>query len=150
MMIVEFYQSHPMWSWLAVAGIILAVEIGTGSGWLLWPAACAVAVALMAAVAPGLGLPVELSVFAGLTIVTSLTARKYLPKRQVQPGEDINNRAKDLVGKVGQVTGSEGGRLRVLVDGAEWEAESEDGFQAGDRVRVRKVLGGARIAVEAA
>jgi membrane protein implicated in regulation of membrane protease activity len=38
------YTTHPFWVWLAVAAIFLAVEVATGTGWLLWPAASALLV----------------------------------------------------------------------------------------------------------
>ncbi len=37
--LMSFYATHPFWVWLAVAAIFLAVEVATGTGWLLWPAA---------------------------------------------------------------------------------------------------------------
>ncbi len=43
----EFYAAHPLWSWMIVAGVLLAAEVATGSGWLLWPAASAALVGLL-------------------------------------------------------------------------------------------------------
>ena len=146
-MIADFYHLHPMWTWAALAGVLLAAEIATGTGWLLWPAACAGVVAVLA-LTRVLGLPGEVIVFALLSIASSLTARKYLKKSDLQPGQTINDRAHSLVGKTGQVTGVQAGHARVLVDGAEWEAEGE-GLEAGASVEVVKVLGGARLAVKA-
>ena len=37
----DLYLSHPAWAWAASAAVLLAVELVTGSGWLLWPAASA-------------------------------------------------------------------------------------------------------------
>ena len=34
-MIAEFYANHPVWTWLVVAGVLLILEIVTGTGWLL-------------------------------------------------------------------------------------------------------------------
>lgn len=148
-MVAEFYALHPMWSWLIIAAVILAVEIATGTGWLLWPAACAAVVAAVA-LTRVLNLPIEVGLFAVLSIASSLTAKRYLRVRDTQPGDDINDRSHHLVGKVGQVTGTGGGHIRVLVDGAEWEADSgAEGLDAGARVKVTKVLGGTRVRVEA-
>jgi len=146
-MIAEFYQAHPMWTWLTVAAVLLGLEIITGTGWLLWPAACAGVVAIVALATRVLGLPGEVIAFSVLAIVSSLTARKYLKKADVQPGPNINDRAHNLIGKTGQVTETKPGHVRVLVDGAEWEAEGE-GLETGASVEVVKVLGGARLAVK--
>ena len=47
-MIHEFYLLHPVWSWLTVAAILLAAEVATGTGWLLWPSASAAITAVIA------------------------------------------------------------------------------------------------------
>lgn len=146
-MIAEFYTSHPMWTWLVVAAVLLTIEITTGTGWLLWPAACAAAVAIVAVITRQLGLPGEIVVFALLSIASSLTGRRYLKSAVLQPGQNVNDRAHSLIGKTGQVTGTKPGHMRVLVDGAEWEAEGE-GLKDGATVEVVKVLGGARLAVK--
>ena len=146
--LTEFYTLHPLWTWMSVAAVILAVEIITSTGWMLWPAACAAVVGIVAGVTRALGLPGEIALFAVLAVVSSLTVRKYLRPKDMQPGEDINDRAHTLTGKIGQVTQVDGGRLRVLVDGAEWEAESNQSLAAGQQVKVQRVLGGARLAVE--
>ena len=39
--LMVFYLGHPMWVWLAVGALLLAAEVATGSGYLLWPAASA-------------------------------------------------------------------------------------------------------------
>ena len=41
------YLTHPFWVWLAVGAIFLAAEVPTASGYLLWPAASAGAVAVL-------------------------------------------------------------------------------------------------------
>ena len=148
-MILEFYELHPMWTWLAVGAVLLAIEIVSGTGWLLWPAACAAVIALLAMVTRSLGLPGEIVAFCLLSIASSLTARFYLRKKDgAAPDENINDRGITLIGKTGQVTGAEPGHVRVLVEGAEWEAEGE-GLKTGATVRVVKVLGGARLSVKA-
>lgn len=61
--LAELYAAHPFWAWMALAAVLLGVEMATGSGWLLWPAASAAAVALLARLA-GLDAPAAISVFA--------------------------------------------------------------------------------------
>jgi membrane protein implicated in regulation of membrane protease activity len=142
-MIHDFYMLHPMWSWLTVAAILLAAEVATGTGWLLWPSASAAVVAIVAYATRQLGLPGEAAVFAGLTIVSTLAAKRLLPKKTLQSGPDINDRAGELVGKIGKAVGAfAGGQGRVMVDGAEWAAEVQGALpHAGDKVEILRVHG---------
>jgi membrane protein implicated in regulation of membrane protease activity len=138
-----FHAAHPFWVWLALAAIILAVEVGTGSGWLLWPAASAGAVGLLSLVAP-LGLPVEVALFAVLTMATTFLARRYLRPASASDGPDLNDPMIRLVGHEGEVlSGFTNGHGRVFIDGKEWAAVAQDGLApaAGQRVMVVAVEG---------
>lgn len=147
---IDFYLANPLWTWMIIAAVLLAVEVATGSGWLLWPAACAAVTGLLTA-ALAMGLPSEIILFSVLTIVSSLLARKYIPDFRLALGPDINDRTTDLVGKRGRVAGVFiEGVGRVLVDGAEWEAEAEGDLPLGGSVEVVSVLGGARLRVRGA
>lgn len=149
-MITGFYAGHPFWSWVAAGAILLAAEVATGSGYLLWPAASAAVTAVFA----GLGLkpPEAVALFAGLTIVSTIIARRYLPHPFRARGPDINDPHHRVVGRSGQVAAPfSAGRGRVLVDGKEWAAELEgaDELPAGAEVTVTRVLTGARLKVKA-
>jgi membrane protein implicated in regulation of membrane protease activity len=153
-LIENLYFSHPFWVWLAIAAIFLATELPTATGWLLWPSACAAVMAVLMLGGLRLGWGGELALYAGLTIATTLASRVFAPKRAAA-GPDINDRTSQLLGKTGLAVGPfTGGSGRVLVDGAEWDAELETGAQAsgeeplaGGKVEVVRVLGGARLAV---
>lgn len=147
--VAGFYADHPFWVWVAVAAALLAIEVSTGTGWLLWPSASAAVVAIMTLLGVEIGLAGEVMVFAGLTIVSALAANRLLPKR-VQPDGDLNDRAADLPGMVGTtVSAFDQGRGRVIVNGSEWTAELVDGEAPapGTRVEVVRILGGATIVV---
>lgn len=149
--LAELYAAHPFWAWMALAAVLLGVEMATGSGWLLWPAASAAAVALLARLA-GLDAPVAISVFAGLTILTTFVARRYLPHPLRPRGGDINDNIARLVGHEGRVVaGFQDHVGRVFIDGKEWAAELADGdhLEAGARVQVVGV-NGARLQVRSA
>jgi len=140
----QLYMSHPFWAWIALAAALLAVEVMTGSGWMLWPAASAAIVALLAAYA-GLDLGQATLVFALLTISLALLARRYLPKSWLHRGSsDINDNVARLVGHHGRVVSAFKGRSgRVFIDGKEWAAELDDGdsLEAGAVVEVTGVAG---------
>ena len=145
--LVEFYAAHGVWLWIAVAAAVLAVEIAFGSGWLLWPAACAAVVAFVSLATRNAAL--EIGLFAVLTIVTTLAARRFWPRnRQVAP--DINDNVARLVGHRGRVTAAfVHGAGRVLVDGKEWAADSVDGepLELESIVEVVGLSGGSRLQV---
>jgi membrane protein implicated in regulation of membrane protease activity len=140
----QLYVLHPFWAWIALAGALLALEVATGSGWLLWPSASAAIVALLATYA-GLDLSQAALVFALLTISTTLLARRYFSKSlTLQSAHDINDNVARLVGHQGQVVAAFKGRSgRVFIDGKEWAAELEEdeGLEAGSRVEVTGVNG---------
>lgn len=146
------YVAHPFWAWIALGGAILALEVATGSGWLLWPAAAAAVVALAAAYG-GLDLSQACLVFALLTISFVLLARRYLPKSLFQPSSGgVNDNIGRLVGHQGRVVAAFRDRTgRVFIDGKEWAAELDQGdsLEAGSRVEVTGVAG-AHLRVRAA
>ena len=147
----ELYLSHPFWVWIAFAAAILAIEVATGSGWLLWPAAAAAVVAVLAEFTP-ISAPLALVVFALLTIVSTLLARRYLPRSVTAHGHDINDQVNRLVGHHGVAVAAFAGRAgRVFIDGKEWAAELDEGdaLEAGSRVEVVAVAG-ARLRVRGA
>ena len=137
------HATHPFWVWLAVAALFLAVEVATGTGWLLWPAASGLLVGLVTLmVAPGL--PVELGLFAALTIATTYLARRFLRPVLDAGGSDLNDPSLRLVGRDGEaLDGFQNGKGRVFVDGKEWAAVAPDGEPpaAGQKVLVVAVDG---------
>lgn len=141
--LVQLYLSHPFWAWIALAAALLAVEVATGSGWLLWPSASAAVVAVLAQVLR-LGPAEAVLAFAVLTIVSTLLARRYFPRRLASHAHDINDNVGRLVGHQGRAVAPFRDRAgRVFIDGKEWAAELDDGeaLAAGQSVEVIGVHG---------
>lgn len=146
--LANLYAGHPFWAWIAVAAALLAAEVATGSGWLLWPSASA-AVTAVAARALRLGFAEALLLFAVLTIISTLLGRRLFPRGLLGHGHDINDNVARLVGHHGRVVAGFRDRAgRVFIDGKEWAAELEDGEApaAGQPVEVVGV-NGARLRV---
>lgn len=150
-MIAGIYAAQPFWVWAGLAAALLAVEVVTGSGWLLWASASAAATAVVVGVlAPSV--PTALLVFALLTMVSTLLARRYLPRYAAAPDGDINDNVARLVGHRGSAVKAFKGRAgRVFIDGKEWAAELDDGdvLEGGASVEVVGV-DGARLKVRRA
>ncbi|HEY5289747.1 MAG TPA: NfeD family protein [Caulobacteraceae bacterium] len=149
--LTDFIAMHPIWGWMALGAVFLAIEVMTGSGWLLWPAASASLTGVATLVIP-MSTTAAIAVFGVLTIVTTYIGRRYL--RGATPGApDVNNPLQRLVGYNGEaVAPFEGGNGRVFVDGKEWSAvlDGQGPLAAGAKVEVVEVVGGARLRVKAA
>jgi inner membrane protein len=148
--LIDLALTNPFWLWAALAALILAAEVMTGSGWLLWPSASAAAVALLTLVVrlPSTAL---VGIFAVLTIVTTLLGRKILRRVDPVQGADINDNIARIVGHRGKAASSfQAGAGRVFIDGKEWAAELEGGesLTAGEAVQVTGV-DGSRLRVRA-
>lgn len=141
----ELYFVHPFWIWMAIAALFLVIEVSTGTGWLLWSAACAALVSLLTLI-PGFpaSVLVHLAIWAALTIVSTLTARRYLPRNVSGDGPDINDNIGRLVGRQGSVVEAfRNGQGRVFIDGKEWAAVADDGGapKLDDKVQVVAAVG---------
>lgn len=146
--IAGLFLAHPLWAWMAVGAVFLSVELVTGSGWLLWPAASAALVALLTLVLP-LPPPRDTIAFALIAIVATFLGRRFMPKR-APSSDDVNELAGRLIGHKGRVASAfEGGAGRVFVDGKEWAAELEGQgpVDPGGEVEVTALIGGARLRV---
>ena len=141
--IISLYSAQPFWLWVALAAALLAVEVVTGSGWLLWTSAAAAATAIATGVFD-LSFATELLTFAILTIASTLLARRYLPRSVAAQSGDINDNIARLVGHRGSaVAGFADGSGRVFIDGKEWAAELDEpgALEAGASVQVVGVEG---------
>ena len=141
------YAAHPFWPWLAAAALFLAIEVATGTGWLLWPAASAFVVGLLAeALHPGLA--IEAGAFAVLTIASTYLARRFLRPVLETSSSDLNDPLQRLIGQHGQVMAAfEQGRGRVFVDGKDWAAESDEPTPQLDQTVVVTSVDGAVLKV---
>lgn len=149
--IAGIYADQPFWIWVGLAAALLAIEVMTGTGWLLWAAASAAATGAVVGLLDA-NIPTTLLLFAVLTIASTLLARRYLPRSVPAAAGDINDNIARLVGHRGAAVGDFVGRAgRVFIDGKEWAAELADGqgLEAGAAVEVVGVSG-ARLTVRRA
>ncbi len=148
---MQLYASHPFWVWMALAAILLAFEVMTSSGYLLWPAGSAAVTAFLTGLL--MDAPPQLAIFAGLTIVSTFVARRFWPNPLKPKGVDINDPHARIVGHQGHAAGAfTAGRGRVFIDGKEWAAELEGGgdLAQGAALKVTAILSGACLKVIAA
>ena len=149
--LAHLYATQGLWIWMALAALLLAVEILTGTGWLLWATGSAVVVGLAVGLL-GLSAPWAILLYAALTIISTLLARRYLPRSVTAVEGDINDNVGRLVGHRGSAAAPfVRGVGRVFIDGKEWAAELDTGeaLEAGAPVEIVGVEG-ARLKVRAA
>jgi inner membrane protein len=150
--IFGLYTAYAFWFWMGLAAAILAIEVATGTGWLLWPSGAALAVAFLTLII-GPDPAVTIAAFAVLTLIATLLARRYLPASVMGTGGDINDNVARLIGQEARAVGAfSDGAGRVLIDGKEWAAELAEGYvlAEGERVRVIGVTNGSRLQVKPA
>ncbi len=140
------------WIWLTLGILLLGIETLLGTNWMLWMAAAAGLVAVACLTTLPLGLPLQVAVFAVLTLIPGVFGRRIMKL----PGnrgalDDPNARMVGLRAVVlsgfGPVSGGER-TGRVLFDGVEWPAaidESHDNqapLAADDAVEIAVVQDG--------
>ena len=141
--VADLYAAQPFWIWLATGVILLAVEAAFSTEWLLWPAVSAGVVAVLTALGLRVGMPLEVVIFAALTVASTLLSRRLVKRVNPTDAPDINDRDSRLIGQRARVVeGFVDGRGRVFISGAEWPAEIDGaGPPVGESVIVESLTG---------
>ena len=124
------------WVWLAIGLILAAAEMIAPGLFLIWLSGAALITGFVTWMLP-IGLPLQILLFAVLSIVSVFVARTYLranPVTEADPG--MNQRGVRLVGQVAVVTQAiVDGSGRVHHGDSEWLARGPDS-EPGTRVRI--------------
>lgn len=129
------------WGWLIFAALLGIAEVMIPGVFLIWVAIAAAITGLVALALP-IGLPVQLLLFAALSLVAVYAGRRWYVDNPV-PSSDplLNDRSARLIGQnvtvVDPIVGGEG---RVKVGDSVWSATGPDAT-AGARMRVTGVDG---------
>lgn len=124
------------WIWLGL-GLLLAIGEMTIPGvFLIWMAGAALVTGLLAWVVP-LGVPLQVVIFAALSILFVFSGRRFLRQHPVESADPrMNHRGERAIGEmvvVSQVI--EAGQGRVRLGDSEWLARGPDA-EPGTRMRV--------------
>ncbi len=135
-----------MWLWGAIGIILLAVEMATGTFYVMWFGVAALCVALVMSLFPDLSVGVQFALFSGLSLSSLAVWRRYYKKTSTDS-------------RVGQSQGEEIGRIGVLVEACgpnqmgrisftqglmgsrEWSAISDEAIEVGVSATVVAVEG---------
>ena len=149
--LISALSSMDIWKWLILGVALLALELFTGTLFILWPAIAAIIVGLVLSIVP-LGWEMQLLLFAILTTAGLIWGEKYLRPRldRDKAAEGLNQRGVGMIGqKVRAISDFDMGRGRVKIGDSEWAAKLAGGdAKAGDELRIIEVSG-ASVTVEA-
>lgn len=123
--------------WLALAAVLIGIEMIMPTQYLIWPGIAAAATGLLSFLIP-MDWTVELAIFAVLSVVL-VVASHYLPKQAEGPITALNQRTDQLVGRTATVADDfHHGQGAVTLGDTRWAAQSVDGsdFVAGTKVEV--------------
>ena len=153
----DFWLMGPMgpqafWVWLTLGILLLGAETLLGTTWMMWMAAAAGIVAVACLTTLPLGLPMQVAVFATLTLIPGLFAKRIMKLPGTKgllddPGAGMVGRRAVVLSGFGPVAGGER-TGRVMFDGVEWPAVIEESMdtqaplRAEDAVEIAVVLDG--------
>ena len=132
----------PGWLWLIGGVLLLIAEVIAPGFFLMFIGAAAIATGLFALLF-GLGIPLQLALFAIYTLLAVMAGRRFYAHATAEVSSDplLNDRAGRLVGKVVTVVAAvdeHNGRVRV--GDSEWSARGGPAA-SGERVRITGVDG---------
>lgn len=129
------------WSWIALGGVLLALEVVVPGASLLW-LGIAAALTGIASFALALDWQVQVALFAVLSVISVIVGRRLSPTRdQASDRPFLNRRADALVGHVLVLEGPMvDGFGTVRVEDTVWRCAGPD-LPGGTRVRVTRAEG---------
>ena len=143
----EFLNAlQPYWFWLALACMLLAIEMLIApSGLFLCLGTSAALMAAIRFFAPGLSWLWALTLFSFLLVLSSLFWWKVMRKRIAHgdgEGGHLNVKTRQLIGyRAALDEDIKGGRGKLRVNDSHWPVEADADHPAGTRVEVVAVKG---------
>jgi inner membrane protein len=142
----EIVMMNAMWIWAALGLILLAVEMATGTFYVLWFGISALSVAIAMWMFPNIPFAMQLAMFAALSI-SSLAIWKLNYKKH-ETHSRVGQAQGEEIGRVGTVieacSANQVGKIRFtqgLMGAREWAAVSNESIEEGIEARVVAVEG---------
>lgn len=132
--LLDTLSSH--WLWLALGLLLAIAEIVIPGVFLIWLAGAALLTGVVTWLVP-IGLPLEIVLFAALSLISVFIGRNYLRNNPIEPADaKLNHRGVQAIGEIVLVTHAiEAGSGRVKLGDSEWLARGPDA-EPGTRMRV--------------
>lgn len=120
-------ELEPHYTWLAIGLVLAVAEMAIPGVFLIWMAGAALITGLLSWIIP-IGLPLQVLVFAVLSILAVFLGRRYLTRHPVVSADPLMNRRADrAVGETVVVTQAiMAGSGRVRLGDSDWLARGED------------------------
>lgn len=133
------FLSITIWHWLALAVLLLIVEMLTGSGFLLCIALASGIVAIIMAIKPDFYWAYQLSVFSFISLGSCILWWMHLKSRggtYTNQAEGLNKRGHQYIGRIFTLEEPiENRRGKIRVDDTIWRIEGDD-MPSGSKVKV--------------
>ena len=124
--------------WLALAAILIGIEMVMPTQYLIWPGIGALVTGVLAFFVE-LGGATQFAIFAVLSAILVTASHYYLPRSKGGDVSGLNERTAQMVGRVATVAEDfHHGQGAVTVGDTRWSARSADGsdMAAGTRVEI--------------
>lgn len=141
---VMLQSIEPHWIWIALACLLLAVEVlVVPTGFFLCLGTSAGLMAAIAFFMPSLTWLWMLALYAGLMVLACLFWKKVMRRRPKEADSDrLSQRGAQLVGtRLVLEEAIKGGKGRIKIKDSPWPVEADEDYTAGTRVEVVEVRG---------
>lgn len=142
---IDAWTGLGFWRWFAIAALLFAAELTTGTAYLLWLSAAAVMTGIVIALPGEFNFATEILLFAIFAIASTLFGRKFFPPDAIASEQpQLNNPVARHIGAKAQAVGLfVGGEGRVALGDTQWSARTHDGSnpQTGAQLEVVSVDG---------
>jgi membrane protein implicated in regulation of membrane protease activity len=137
-----------MWIWGAIGVILLAIEMATGTFYILWFGVAALCVAIAMALFPNMSQAAQYGMFAMLSLGSLAVWRRYYKKTSID--SRVGQAQGEEIGRVGMMTETcsaiQNGKISFtqgLMGSKEWVAVSNETIETGQHAIVIAVEGNA-------
>lgn len=137
-----------MWIWGAIGLILLAVEMATGTFYVLWFGVAAICVSIAMWMFPNIAIGMQFAMYAALSLGSLAIWKLHYKKTETH--SRVGQAQGEEIGRVGTVIEAAGptqnGKIRFtqgLMGSREWPAVSSEPIEAGSNAAVVAVEGNA-------
>lgn len=143
--ILDAWTGLGAWRWLAIAALLFAAELATGTAYLLWLSAAAVLTAGVVALPGNTNFAIELLAFGVFAIASTFFGQRlFKPGMEKSDQPSLNDPELRHIGaRAVAVSDFAGGQGRVSLGDTQWSAQTNDGSSpvTGSSVLVTAVQG---------
>ena len=119
--------------WLVLGLSLIILELFLWTVFLLWIGASAITVSIFFYLMPETAWPIQLLIFAALSLASTFLAKRYYPVKTVD--DELHEKAKTYIGKECKVSSIEDGAVRVQIGSSLWFAKGTE-LSVGQTVKI--------------